>query len=446
MMKKFIYLTEYSIKKKIKSKSFIITNIVLLILILLATNLDSIIGFFGGDFDEEYNIIVLDKTYNEYDTYDKFKTYFDKNKNNIFETSSNIEVKRTYKDIDLLKEELEHSKDILLVFANDIDNYINVSIITKGYINATVYQPIVDSINKIKYTIALENSSISSEEIDRLNETVSIDRIILDESKNSAEETVNTLVGVLFPIILLPFFLLILFLIQIIGGEINEEKTTRSMEIIISNVSAKTHLFSHLIADNVFIFFQALLISLYGGIGVIVKNILGSQNVISSRITEEITGTTGDIFSIIEASGLMDKLSYVVPVTIVLLLLSFFSYSFLAAVLASMSTNLEDYQQVQTPIMTMLLIGFYVSLMSSLFEGSIFIKILSFIPLISCLLTPTLLIVGQITIIDAIISIILMVIFVIITYKYGIRIYRVGILNYSSDKIWRRMLKAAKGK
>ncbi len=446
MMKKFIYLTEYSIKKKIKSKSFIITNIILLLLVLLATNLDSIINFFGGDFEEEYNIIVLDNSYDNYDTYHRFKESFDNNKNNIFETASNIEVEKTNKELDLLKEELENSKDILLVFSNDYDNFISVEVITKGYINATVYQPIVDSINRVKYKIALDNSNISSEEIDKLNKSVDIDRVILDESKSSAEETVNTLVGVLFPIVLLPFFLLILFLIQIIGGEINEEKTTRSMEIIISNVSAKTHLFSHLIADNVFIFFQALLISLYGGIGLFVKNLLGSQNIISSHITEEITGTTGDIVTIIESSGILEKMNYVLPVTIILMLLSFFSYSFLAAVLASMSTNLEDYQQVQTPIMTMLLIGFYVSLMSSLFEGSVFIKILSFIPLISCLLTPTLLIVGQITIFDAIISIVIMIVFVIVTYIYGIRIYRVGILNYSSDKIWRRMLKAAKGK
>ena len=62
MMKKFLYLTSYSIKKKLKSKSFLITNIILLLIILVVTNLDSIVKAFGGDFTENYNIVIVDNT------------------------------------------------------------------------------------------------------------------------------------------------------------------------------------------------------------------------------------------------------------------------------------------------------------------------------------------------------------------------------------------------
>ena len=44
-----------------------------------------------------------------------------------------------------------------------------------------------------------------------------------------------------FPSLILPFFMLTIFLVQMIGAEVNDEKTTRGMEIIISNVSPKTH-------------------------------------------------------------------------------------------------------------------------------------------------------------------------------------------------------------
>lgn len=442
MMRKFFYLTSYSIKKKIKSKSFLITNIILLLLIVLVTNLDSVISFFGGDFTQSFNIIVVDNTD---EATPIFKDLFDKNKDFLFESKSEITVIESNDDLEELKEELEQTKDIIVVFYYDDENYLAADVITKGYINATVYQPIVNSINKTKYQIALENSNISEEELEQLNKEATINRIILDEMKSAEGEAVSTMVGVLFPIVLLPFFLLILFLIQIIGGEINEEKTTRSMEIIISNVSAKTHLFSHLVADNVFIFFQMFLLTIYGLIGGLIKTATGSSNIVSSAITEEFTGTAGDLMNMVETSGILDKLTYVIPIALILLILSFFAYSFLAAVLASMSTNLEDYQQVQTPIMIVLLAGFYLSLMSSLFEGSVFIKVLSFVPLISCLLSPTLLIVDQITIVDSIISIIIMIVFILVAYIYGMRIYKVGILNYSSDKIWKRMFKAAKG-
>lgn len=443
MMRKFLYLTSYSIKKKLKSKSFLITNIIILILIVAVTNLDGIIKLFGGDFNEDINVVVIDNTGI---AYDEFRLNFEKSKDLIFESNRKVEIETTNKDEEEIKEDLKNTKDVAVIFNNDENNFINAKVITKGYLNPTIYQPIVDAINKVRYKIALENSSITEEELAALNEQVKIDRIILDENKTSEEETVNTMVGVLFPILLLPVFLLILFLIQIIGGEINEEKTTRSMEIIISNVSAKTHLFSHLIADNVFIFAQMILIGIYGFIGAMIKAATGSGNIISSAITEEFTGTAGDLIEVIEKSGVLDKLGYVIPIALILMVLSFFSYSFLAAVLASMSTNLEDYQQVQTPIMIVLLSSFYLSIMSSLFEGSVFIKILSYIPLVSCMLSPTLLIVDQVSIVDSIISIIIMIIFIVVTYIYGIRIYRTGILNYSSDKIWRRMVKAARGK
>lgn len=79
-----------------------------------------------------------------------------------------------------------------------------------------------------------------------------------------------------------------------------------------------------------------------------------------------------------------------------------------------------------------------------MFEGSIFIKFLSYVPLISCLLSPALLIIGQIGIIDSFISIIVMCVFVYFLAKYGLRIYKIGILNYSTDKMWKKMFKAAK--
>ena len=445
-MRKFIYLTGYSIKRKLKSKSFIITNIVLLIIISLLTNIDTIINAFGGNFTEKVSVIVIDNTNQSYSTYDAFKTNFESSKDAIFESNSDIEVEQSFKSIDTIKKQIMESRDILIVFEDDEENYITAQIITKDYINATVFQPITDAISKAKYDIALNNSGISKDQIDSISKTPRIERIILDEHKTKEEETISSLVGLLFPILLLPIFLLILFLIQIIGGEINEEKTTRSMEIIISNVSAKVHLFSHLIADNVFILVQTLLFGVYAFVGTFIRGLTSSGKALSIPVSEELTGSSSDLFEVIEKSGILEKMNYIIPITIILLLLSFFAYSFLAAVLASMSTNLEDYQQIQAPIMTILLGSFYLSLMSSLFEGSTFIKIASFVPLISCMLSPTLLAAGQITVWDSVIAIGIMVAFVSVIYKYGIRVYKVGLLNYSSTKIWRRMFKAAKEK
>ena len=51
--------------------------------------------------------------------------------------------------------------------------------------------------------------------------------------------------------------MLIIFLVQMIGAEVNEEKTTKSMEIIISNVSPKTHFLSKVLSSNLFVIIQS---------------------------------------------------------------------------------------------------------------------------------------------------------------------------------------------
>ena len=223
-----------------------------------------------------------------------------------------------------------------------------------------------------------------------------------------------------------------------VGAEIKDEKTTRGMEIIISNVSPKTHFFSKVIASNLFVIIQGLLLVLYGVVGIGLSKILGNS----------ITGNLGG-----EVAGVLDTLMnfsfgkewiYILPLTIILLLLTFLAYSVLAGILASMTTNTEDFQQLQTPIMIISLVGYYLSIMAGVFEGATFIKVFSYVPFISSVLSPSLLVIGQIGIVDIIISIIITIFTNYLLIKYGLRIYKVGILNYSSKDLWKKMFKALK--
>ena len=85
-------------------------------------------------------------------------------------------------------------------------------------------------------------------------------------------------------------------------------------------------------------------------------------------------------------------------------------------------------------------------MMSSMFTGSLFIKIMSYIPFISCLLSPILYIMGDVGFIDLMISILLLLGTIYLLIKYGLRIYKVGILNYSQTGLWKKMFKAIKEK
>lgn len=432
-MNKFWYLTRFGLDKKIKSKSFIISNIALLILIVCIINIDGIISFFGGDFDEKVKIYLVDNTH---DLASTFTNNFNQVNNSVY-TDNDINNNELILEDNIKEDDIKGTRDVIVELSNDELNLLSARIISDNYIDTITYQVLNQSINNTKYELALRNSDIDVEELNKISSPVVVERVILDEDKNSEEENMNIIMSVVFPTLILPFFMLIILLVQSIGTEINEEKSTRSMEIIISNVSAKTHLFAKIVSGNLFIIFQTILIFLYGALGFLLRSFTPS-------VTGEMTNTIKEVLSSLQSSGIIDKLTFIIPITLILMLLSFLAYSLLAGILASMTVNVEDYQHVQLPIVLICLISYYLSFMASMFDGSILIKVLSYFPLISCLLSPALLMIGQITMIDVFISIGIMILFIYCIIKYGLRIYKIGILNYSTDNMWKKIFKAVK--
>lgn len=434
MKSKFWFLTTTSFKKKVKSKWFIIVNIILLVAIVGIMNIDSIIRAFGGSFDDTYELIVLDNTGYSGNT-------FINNLNSLNETLDmefEFDITNTTSNKEILEEEIKDTDKVLIVINDNSNSYIEADIISDSYIDTSYYQLLYQALSDTKEIVSLSLTNIDKEELARLSTPISINRIFLNEDKNTTEENMEMIMGTVFPTVILPFFILVVFLVQMIGAEINEEKQTRSMEVIISNVSPKAHFFSKMLASNAFVLMQGLLLIIYALLAIVLRNSLGTPA--SSGITSEISS----IWNSLTSTGFIDKLYYIIPLTLILMILSFITYSLVAGILASMTVNMEDYQQIQTPIMMISLLGYYLSIMAGMFEGSILIRVLSYIPFLSCLLSPALLVIGQIGIIDVLISIIILIVFNFILVKYGLKIYKIGILNYSTDKMWKKIFKAAR--
>lgn len=441
MKSKFNYLIGMSLKRKINTKWFLIANIVLAVILVGIINIDSVITMFGGDFNEKTTIYVIDNTEN---TFDIFKSQLD-NTETLLNGNTNYNVIKEERSIDELKDlilnEEKEKNNLILEFNNSDTNFLDISIITKEYIDLADTQILTTALNNTKTTIAIYNSNISEEELSAIYSPANIERIYLDTDKNIQDENTKMILTTVFPILILPFFMLIIYLVQMIGAEVNDEKTTRGMEIIISNVSPKTHFFSKIVAGNLFVLLQAGLLFIYTFIGMFVRKLIGG-NLISNGVTSQVK----DVMTNVLNSNIGEQLKIILPLTIILMLLTFLAYSLLAGILASMTTNTEDFQQLQTPIMIVLLLGYYTSMMASMFEGSIFLKILSFVPFVSAILSPSLLILGQIGVVEVIISIVLMIGIIYLLIKYGLRVYKIGILNYSSKNLWKKMFKALKNK
>ncbi len=421
MTRKFFYLMKISFNKKLKSKWFIAVNIILALSLFALFNLNSIITFFGGEFDKPLKVLVYDKTNISY-------PYL---KNNIDSLTSELEDKKiVVKSVN--NENKKIKDDEILISLNLDDNLLKAKVISDKKIDSSVYQVIYQGLNATKQQVLMERLNLDTNTLALLSTNIDIDRVVLSDKK-SQDENMSLVMSTVFPSLILPFFMLIIFLVQMVGGEICEEKTTKSMEIIISNVSPKVHLLAKIVANNLFVLLQALLLFIYGLIAFFISSRNGSLN-----IPSEITS----VWDSLSASGLINDIVSLLPFLLVLIILSFLAYSLLAGILASMTTNIEDFQQLQTPIVFILLAGYYLAIMAGMFQGSIFLKIAGYIPLISCLLAPTLYIMGEISILDILIAIILLIGLLYLLIRYGMKIYKVGILNYSNEKVWSKFIKA----
>jgi len=430
MTNKLKFLTKISLNKKIKTKWFLIANLIFAILVIGLLNIDFVIKLFGGDFDKPQEIMVIDNI----NCFDEFKLTYE-NGTKYFEDYIKTEItlyNGIYEDaLDIVKED----DKILLVIDNDISNYMKAKVISNEEVGTITNTLISSTLNSIRTQKVLIDNNISSEVYQDINRVVMVEKEILEDEKFG-----NNMAAVsIMQLITMPLFILIVFLVQMIGAEVNEEKTTKSMEIIISNVSPKTHFLSKILSSNLFVIIQGALLIIFVLIGIGIRYINTSGDLLMG-----LSGEVSGFASTLSLNGVMDTLNLMLPVLLFMIILTFVAYSLLAGILASMTTNIEDFQQLQTPIVIISAIGYYLSMMVSMFDGSIFIKIMSYVPFISSMLAPTLYVMGEIGLMDLIISILLLIGTIYILVKYGLRIYKVGILNYSQTGLWKKMFKAIK--
>lgn len=436
MKSKLWFLTGVSLKRKMKTKWFLLANVLMCLGVMALFNIESVIKFFGGDFDEAVSIYIVDDTNNV----DLLKTQIDTiSKSYYGDDSDNYNIEK-YVGNDIYKTVEEEKNSIAIVIKDSKTNVMDVTLISEGFIDNVDYQLITTAINNTKTAVALETTKVDPNELNRILGPLDIKREILDENKKTDDENMGMIMSTVFPVLILPFFMLTIFLVQMIGAEVNDEKTTKSMEIIISNVSAKTHFTSKILAGNIFVITQGALLIVYAFLGLISKNLVESNQIFSG-----LDILFGDALKDIFTPEFVSNLIYIIPLTLVLMVITFIAYSLVAGILSSVTATPEDFQQLQAPIMVTLLIGYYLAIMASAFKGALFIRILSYVPLISAILSPSLLVIGDIAIIDVVFSILIAIVFDFLLVHFGMRIYKDGILNYSSNGLWKKMGRSLKG-
>lgn len=440
MKNKLKFLIKHSLSKKIGTKWFKAINVLLCILIISMANIDRLITAFGGDFNKDTNVYIKDNV----DVYKYIEPVFKENVK-VVDDLKNYKIQKTDKSIKELEKEIDDTKDIIIEINESEINYISSTIITYDAIDTISYQLISNILNSAKESLAIERIGLSEAEIIALKSNVDITKKTTNpnlEENAKAKDIISSGLIILF---IVPFFIFITLLVQMLGAEINDEKSTKSMEIIISNVPPKYHFVAKITASTLFVIIQGALLLGYSILAIIVRNLIGllfGSGIVSGDVSKYIK----DIINLLKDSGIIELALKGLPIIIILFILNILAYAIIAGVLASMTTNIEDYQQLQSPIMIVMMMGYFIAIMASTFEGSIFIQITSYIPLLSALVAPVIYLLGQTTLLQLIISTLICLVAVILLFIYGLRIYKVGILNYSSSDLWKKVFKSLKEK
>jgi ABC-2 type transport system permease protein len=403
------------------------------VIILLLTNITTIITAFGGDFDDTTNVYVVDETNELYDVFSESvlaTTEITCKGCYVFESAESIDVN-----------DIEENESVYITLSKDADNFYSVEVTSFDGIGNNLNISITTTINQLKLFKWAEVNEV--DDLSTLFSQVVIDYENIDDEEQEPQGQKFFLQG-LSMIISLPMFFLMMIAIQFLGLDIIDEKASKSIEIIVSNVSIGFHFASKLVSTLIFLVVQGILSMFYAFVGMMVLSFTAfstfnfdaiKEGVIESASNPAVSGGFEIIF---------ERLPILVLVVLAFLVVGYITYGVFCAIVASMATNTEDYQQMQAPLMIILLAAFYSAIFSYIFEGSLFIKILGFIPICSPMLAQVLYVGDQFTLVETGISFAILIVFNVVLIKYGLKLYRASILNYSDEKFLKRFLKVMK--
>ena len=233
MKNKCKFLIKQSLNKKINTKSFKIVNVLLCILLIGLSNMDRIVAFFGGDFANEVTIKVKDEVGIE----ESFKTLFEENIKLLQDSKSfKIETAQNSLEKEIEEMNLEENRDkrIVLHIEPDETNYIKANIISYDENSTITNQMIISTLNTIKYNMAAASNGLTQEILESLSTPIETSITLTNEEaqNQNGKDIISAIVTL---VIIMPCFFLIVYLVQMIGAEVNDEKTSREIYEKIKN-------------------------------------------------------------------------------------------------------------------------------------------------------------------------------------------------------------------
>lgn len=406
--KKVKEIVKFSIQKNLQSKWFILLNALILITMIITTNASNITTFLENNninlFNDEINIEIID---NENIAKDKLFEIFEEDENiSLSEIEVNEYTKENIPD------------NVIVIEINKSDEYFVSSIITsKEGINGSIYSKIEEVMIETRSELFAKSFNIEEEDLSLLNTEPNIERIMLgvDAENSDTKELIKTVSTVLV-------YAVSIFIFSKIANEIAQEKVSKSIEYVLTSVTEKEYLLAKIISIISLVLLQGLYFFIYYIIGNLINNIINInviQQVETNNILELLQGIDKDI------------ILYVLTV-FVYAILTLILMSIIQAALSSKTTNMSEAGNTMTFLMSITIAMYMLTLflITPYTNMTPIIYIISCIPLVSNYFIPAIMIIGQATPLQIIVSLALLIVSIPITFNKCSKIFKNGVLDY----------------
>lgn len=275
---------------------------------------------------------------------------------------------------------------------------------------------VTNKLNELQYQLNRSAANLSQEQEKRLSQTVDFTEKI-DESKEN-KKMIQT-----FAAAGLGFFLYMILITyaSVTAQEVASEKGTKIMEVVFSSIRASHYFYARMLA---------LLLVILTHIGIYVVGGLAAILLFKD-------------LPILAQSGILNHIGEAFSLnTLLFVLVSLFMYVVLAAFLGSMVSRPEDSGKALSPLMILIIGGFFGVTALGAAGDNLILKIGSYIPFISTFFMPFRAINGYANGLEAWISLAITVIFAVVATGFIGRMYASLVLQTDDLGPWKTFKRA----
>ncbi|EAF1660047.1 ABC transporter permease [Listeria monocytogenes] len=399
-MSKFWVITKQVYKRRVKTKSFLISLLFPVLIAGLIAGIPKMVDYFDSSSDiTKIAVLSEDPVFAKSLAADK----------NHFKVNSDIKDKKSAQSA------LKDGKIDGFVTITQKDETVSAVYTTQETAGQDVITRLTEDLTATKIAEKAAAYKITNEQLQSITSPVSVTNDL--ESNNQLTNHEKDVMSAAVLILTLVIFIFVMSYANIVASEIATEKGTRIMEVILSSVSATTHLFAKLTA---IIFMLLTQIGFYIVCGAIV--------LIAGRNTEMVQNVLDQI-AVFPAYYLVLNLLFVI--------LGLLLYILLAAMIGSMVPNVETVAQFIYPMTILAIIGYWGSIAAANAPDNMLVIIGSYIPTFSPMMMLARMDLLSVSTIGIFSSLTILLASVVGAFFLTVRLYQGNVLLYSNDGLWK---------